>query len=176
MRWDGFEAAAPELATIGRRRLEERHLCLVGTLRRDGAPRISPVEPYFVQGELMIGMMWRSRKTQDLLRDPRLVVHSPVTDWDGGEGDVKLHGRAEPILDRPRRLALFAAIDAAHEWEPDPDEPDDDPEYHMFAVDVASAGYTRFTPEFWESWSWSEGAELHKLTHPPDASGSRRAP
>lgn len=173
MRWDGFEAAAPELAAIGRRRLEERHLCLVGTIRTDGSPRITPVEPYFVDGELMMGMMSGSRKAADLLRDPRISVHSPVTDWGGVEGDVKLYGTAEPVEDRARRLALFAAIDAAHGWEPDPSEPDDDPDYHMFAVDITSAGYTRFGPDGWDSWSWAAGGDLRKVTHPADSSGSR---
>ena len=166
MRWDAFEAACPELAALARERIEPRHLCLVGTLRRDGSPRISPVEPYFVGGELMIGMMWRSRKALDLLRDPRLVVHSPVTDWSGEEGDVKLYGTAAPVQDRPRRLALFAAIDAAHGWTPDPDEPDDDPECHMFAVDLASAGYTRFTTETWESWAWDPERGLRTERRP----------
>jgi Pyridoxamine 5'-phosphate oxidase len=166
MRWGAFEVAAPDLAARARERLEERHLCLVGTLRLDGSPRISPVEPYFVDGELMLGMMWRSRKALDLLRDPRIAVHSPVTDWSGQEGDVKLYGAAAPVLDRARRLALFAAIDAAHGWEPDPGEPDDDPEYHMFSVDIASAGYTRFTPQTWESWSWDPAAGIRKQTRP----------
>lgn len=76
----------PELAEIGRRRLEERHVCLIGTLRADGSPRISPVEPYLVAGDLVIGMMAGSRKAADLLRDPRLVVHSTVTRWEADEG------------------------------------------------------------------------------------------
>ena len=173
MRWDAFEAECPELAALARERMEPRHLCLVGTLRRDGSPRISPVEPYFVDGELMIGMMWRSRKALDLLRDPRLVVHSPVTDWNGGEGDVKLYGSAAPVEDRPRRLALFDAIDTAHRWTIEPGEPDDDPEYHMFAIDISSAGYTRFTEHAWESWSWRPEEGLRTTRHPADTSGSR---
>jgi pyridoxamine 5'-phosphate oxidase-like protein len=176
MRWDAFEAACPALAALGLERMEPNHLCFVGTLRRDGSPRISPVEPYFVDGELMIGMMWRSKKALDLLRDPRIVVHSPVSDWSGEEGDVKLYGTAEAVEDRRRRLAMFAAIDAAHEWTPEPGQPDDDPEYHMFAVDIASAGYTRFGSDAWHSWSWNPEEGLRKEVHPPDASGTREAP
>jgi hypothetical protein len=37
MRWSEFESMCPELAGIGQRRLEERHLCLIGTPRRGAA-------------------------------------------------------------------------------------------------------------------------------------------
>jgi hypothetical protein len=151
--WRTFSDACPELASIARDRLEERHLCLVGTLRRDGWPRITPVEPYVVGDELMLGMMWRSRKAADLLRDPR------ITDWAATEGDVKLYGHAEDVRDTSRRVALYEAIDAAHGWTREPDEPEDDPEYHVFAVDILRAGYTRFHEETWESWSWDPDAD-----------------
>ena len=103
MRWDEFAAAVPELAALGEERLRGRELCLVGTLRANGWPRISPVEPEFVDGELMLGMMWRSPKALDLLRDPRLVVHSVVSRRQGDEGDFKLYGRAVPVEQGERR-------------------------------------------------------------------------
>ena len=61
-------------------------LTLVGTLRHDGWPRISPVEALVWNGQLYLGMMWRSLKARDLLRDPRCVVHTVVTDPTGAEG------------------------------------------------------------------------------------------
>jgi hypothetical protein len=67
---------------------------LLGTLRKDGSPRISPVEPYLSQGELLFGAMTWSLKARDLMRDPRCVLHSSVTDPDGGDGELKLYGRA----------------------------------------------------------------------------------
>jgi hypothetical protein len=168
MRWGEFTVACPELAEIARRRLNERHLCLVGTLRADGWPRITPVEPYVVDDELMIGMMWRSRKAADLLRDPRIVVHTIVTDWEGIEGDVKLYGVAEDVRDHDRRVALFRTIDAAHGWQPDPDEPEDDSEYHIFALDIRRAGYTRFGETTWEAWSWDPERGLRTQERPKD--------
>jgi hypothetical protein len=63
--WQAFAAAAPELAHLGGRRLAASRLVLLGTLRADGSPRISPVEPYEVDGELLLGMMWQSRKALD---------------------------------------------------------------------------------------------------------------
>jgi hypothetical protein len=140
MRWDEFSGAAPELAQLGEERLRARELCLVGTLRRNGYPRISPVEPEFVDGELMLGMMWRSPKALDLLRDPRLVVHSVVSDRMGSEGDFKLYGRAVDVQDSQRRAEYAKTVKARIDWEPT------DP-FHVFAVDVESAGFVIFGGE-----------------------------
>src|SRR6185312_5451208 len=112
MRWDEFTAAAPGLAALGEERFRGRELCMVGTLRRNGWPRISPVEPEFVDGELMLGMMWRSPKALDLLRDPRLVVHSTLTDRHDMSGDIKLYGRAFPVEDELRLAAHRLTIKA----------------------------------------------------------------
>ena len=151
VRWEEFAAAAPELAGLGEERLRARELCLVGTLRKSGYPRISPCEPEFVAGELMLGMMWRSPKALDLLRDPRLVVHSVVSDRMGTEGDFKLYGRALDVPEPARRSAHRAAIKARIDWEPP--EP-----YHLFAVDVESAGFVVFGEErFGMAWDPERG-------------------
>lgn len=47
MHWDGFVASAPDLALRGRALLTGPHVALLGTIRRDGSPRISPIEPHF---------------------------------------------------------------------------------------------------------------------------------
>jgi hypothetical protein len=141
MRWEEFVAACPELAAVGEGRLRKHELCLVGTLRRNGFPRISPVEPEFVDGELMLGMMWRSPKALDLLRDPRLVVHSVVSRREGDEGDFKLYGRAVPVEESEPRARYRATVKARIHWEPE------EPNYHLFAVDVDSAGFVSFAPE-----------------------------
>ncbi|HEY2939447.1 MAG TPA: hypothetical protein VGJ27_06520 [Gaiellaceae bacterium] len=56
-----------------------------------------------MDGELMLGMMWQSPKARDLLRDPRCVVHSVVSDRQGTEGDFKLYARALDVPDPARR-------------------------------------------------------------------------
>jgi hypothetical protein len=94
MIWRDLEAAAPEIARLGKDRLDRARLALLGTLRKDGSPRISPVEPYLTQGHLLFGAMSRSLKRRDLLRDPRCVLHSAISDPDSGEGELKLYGRA----------------------------------------------------------------------------------
>ena len=70
--WQEFAEKNPELAAVGEARFRRTGLALVGTLRRDGWPRISPVEPFIVDGKLYLGMMWRSRKALDLFRDSTL--------------------------------------------------------------------------------------------------------
>jgi hypothetical protein len=154
MRWAEFAVAVPELAKLGEERLRSRELCLVGTLRRNGWPRISPVEPEFVGEELMLGMMWRSPKALDLLRDPRIVVHSTLNDRHDLSGDFKLYGRAVAVDDEPRRNAYRAAVRARIDWEPE--EP-----FHVFALDIESAGFVTFAePRF--GLAWESGGELRR--------------
>jgi hypothetical protein len=152
MRWDDFARAVPELAALGEERLRAKELCLVGTLRKNGWPRISPVEPEFVDGELMLGMMWQSPKALDLLRDPRLVVHSVVSNRDGKEGDFKLYGKAVDVQDPERRSAYRTSIKARIDWEPP------EPSFHVFAIDIGSAGFVTFAdPRYGLAWGPSGG-------------------
>ncbi len=99
MNWSQFAKAAPDLAKAGEERFERWSLILLGSVRKDGTPRISPVEPLIVGGELLLGMMWQSKKALDLLREPRCLVHSIITDRKGNEGEFKLRGRARDIAD-----------------------------------------------------------------------------
>ena len=89
-----MELGAPELARLGLARLNSARVALLGTLRRDGSPRISPIEPYIADGQLLIGAMAWSAKASDLQRDPRYALHSVVTSPDAGEGELKLYGPA----------------------------------------------------------------------------------
>jgi Pyridoxamine 5'-phosphate oxidase len=103
MIWADFQAAAPGLARRGEHCLERTHVALLGTLRKDGSPRISPVEPFFAGDHLLLGVMARSAKARDLERDPRCVLHSAVTAPDAGEAELKLYGRTEEVQDEAVR-------------------------------------------------------------------------
>jgi hypothetical protein len=92
--WRDMEVGAPQIARLGMARLDATRVALLGTVRRDGSPRISPVEPHLADGCLLLGAMVWSGKAADLRRDPRYVLHSAVTDPDSGEGELKLYGRA----------------------------------------------------------------------------------
>jgi hypothetical protein len=150
VRWADFAAQAPELASLGTARFDATGLCLVGTLRRDGWPRISPVEPLIADGNLYLGMMPRSTKALDLRRDPRCVVHSTTSDRHGSEGDFKLYGHAVEISD-PGELDRYGeALYDAIEWRPEGD-------FHLFAVDVTAAAYVRIEDGAMRVRAWRPG-------------------
>jgi hypothetical protein len=106
--WRDLEQGAPRIARPGRARLDQARVALLGTLRPDGSPRISPVEPYFARGELIIGAMTWSGKAHDLRRDPRCVLHSAISGPDSGEVELKLYGLAA-LAGNPLRDACHGA-------------------------------------------------------------------
>jgi Pyridoxamine 5'-phosphate oxidase len=105
--WLDLEQAAPRIAGEGHALLGRARVAMLGTLRPDGSPRISPIEPYFTDGQLIFGAMTWSGKARDLRRDPRCVLHNAISQPDAGEAEVKLHGMAEaastPLRDACRQ-------------------------------------------------------------------------
>jgi hypothetical protein len=130
--WAAFAHNAPELALLGEQLFEKTGLVLVGTLRKDGYPRISAVEPLIAHGELYLGMIWRSQKGLDLLRDPRCTVHNTVSDRSGTEGEFMVWGRAADIQDADERERYSQALFEKIEWRPDGS-------FHLFAIDIERA-------------------------------------
>ena len=112
MRWHEFELEQSALAELGRRRLGDPGVVLVGTIRRDGSTRISPVEPLFWHEDLWLSMGWGSRKAADLQRDARVLVHSIVTSREGTAGEYKVRGRAIAETDRAVQHGYARAIHA----------------------------------------------------------------
>ncbi len=110
--WNDVEAAAPELAAAVKSRFEAYGLAILATLRRDGSPRVSGVEPLFALGKLWLGMMPDSRKGIDLLRDPRCALHNATTDKNVTEGDARISGKAVMVTD-PESLDAYRAAWAA---------------------------------------------------------------
>lgn len=103
MNWEELQQAAPELTEQGEGLFDRSGVVLLGAIRKDGWPCISPVEPVVHQGNLYLGMMWRSLKALDLLRDPRCTVNSTIADRHATGGGFKLHGRAADVRDRDER-------------------------------------------------------------------------
>ncbi len=107
--WTEFEQAAPRIATVFRRRhAAAANLCLLGTLRRDGIPRISPMEPRFFEDEVWLVGMPGTVKFHDLVRDPRYTLHTATVDTHVGDGDAKVWGTVVDVAD-PDVHARFAA-------------------------------------------------------------------
>jgi len=131
---------------------------MLGTLRANGWPRVSPCEPDFAGGRLLLGMMWQSPKARDLLRDDRCVVHSCTSQRQGDEGDFKLYGRAVDVQDPELRELYRETIRARIDWAPD------EPEYHLFSIEVESAGFVIFGKEMYGlAWNRADGLRRWKI-------------
>lgn len=90
--WAVFAAAAPALAGQVRERFAANLHHVVGTLRPNGAPRLSGTEVQIDDRAVGLGMMAGSRKLADVRRDPRVEIHSAPVEDDLASGDAKLAG------------------------------------------------------------------------------------
>jgi hypothetical protein len=117
MDWAGLEQVAPDLAGRVRGAIERFGFVLVGTIRRDGTPRICPVEAHVVRHHLMLVMIAESHKARDLARDSRLTLQTPVTNPDQPEGEAKLCGHVTEV-DQTQRAATAALIEEERGWRP----------------------------------------------------------
>jgi hypothetical protein len=134
--WQTFASAAPDLAACAQQEFAPGRVALVGTIRVDGSPRISCVEPNIVDGELYLGMMWQSRKALDLLRDPRILLRNAVCTSTGDEVEISLRGRAVEIHDPDVRRRYVAAVAQRIAWQ--------ERHFHLFAVQIASAALIQY--------------------------------
>ena len=150
--WSETEAVAPELAAAVRGRFEAHGMGLMATLRRDGSPRISGIEPLFALGELWLGMMPDSLKGADLRRDPRLALHSATEDKDVKEGDAKIAGRAVEVTAEGLRQEYLEALSAATGFEPD--------DCQVFRVEVTGLSLVRPVDDHLDVHSWQEGGAV----------------
>ena len=79
-------------------------------------------------------------------------MHSVVSNRDGKDGDFKLYGRVAAVQEPDRRASYRAAVKARIDWEPD------EPNYHLFAVDIESAGFVTFAdPRYGLAWDPQRG-------------------
>jgi hypothetical protein len=156
--WTDVEAAAPELAATARQRFEVYGLGLLATLRRDGSPRISGIEPLFALGELWLGMMPGSLKAADLGRDPRFALHNATTDKNVSEGDAKIGGRAVPVEDEADFTRFLEAFEAATGYAPGPPG-----SFHLFKADVLEVSTVKPGGDHLDIESWREGRGLRTI-------------
>jgi hypothetical protein len=153
------------LAAFADDRLIAPGIVLVVTIRPDGAPRLSPVEPLVSDGELWLSMMWQSRKAVDLLRDDRILVHSVTTTRDGGEGEVKVRGSAIAI-DDPATRARYCEAVAVLGWQPE------EPYFHLFRVEIGNVTVIRYVPPGDQHVArWPEGTEFVRRATSPTSVG-----
>ena len=99
--WNVFTEAAPRIASLFvRRQAATGNLCMLGTIRSDGFPRISPVGPRLFEDQLWIAGMPNTMKFRDLARDPRFCLHTATVDTEVTDGDAKLWGVVDDVLDK----------------------------------------------------------------------------
>lgn len=107
--WTEFAADAPHLATRTRELLYQFGvgLAFLGTVDREGAPRVHPVCPIVADGELYL-LVVPGPKRGDLERDGRYALHSfPCED---NEDAAYLAGRAVPINADPELRARIERL------------------------------------------------------------------
>ena len=155
MRWAEMEQRQPNLAAIGRQRLIDPGVLLIATIRRDGTPRLSPVEPFIMAGHLFLSMLWQSRKAADLMRDPRILVHSIVTNRDGGDGEFKVRGTVQAEDDRLVQRRYAASVAASLGWQPEPGR------FHLFSIDIEDVVYLWYDDNTGDQYlaAWPPGRE-----------------
>ncbi len=153
--WNEVQRAVPELTAAVQTAFDAHKHKVLATLRADGSPRLSGNEASFLDGDVWLGMMHRSRKALDLLRDPRLEIHSAPVDVELKHGDARMAGRASEVTD-PEVIARFTAASAEGHEGVEPPEP-----FHLFRVDITDVTLIRIGDPadhlVIESWSAKEG-------------------
>jgi hypothetical protein len=147
--WSELEEEAPELAARARRIFDAHTHKTMATLRRDGSPRISGTEADYSDGEVWLGSMPGAMKARDLQRDPRFALHSAPVDPKLAEGDAKLAGTVEEIVDDE--------IKAARSGSDQPPGP-----HHLFRCDITELVVTSVAGDRLVIESWHEGRGVER--------------
>jgi len=109
--WKAFTDDAPRIAAIfTRRHAATGNLCLLATLRSDGFPRISPMEPRVFEDQLWLVGMPGTTKFKDLGRDPRFCLHTATVDTEVTDGDAKLWGVVHDVQDKALHQRFATAL------------------------------------------------------------------
>lgn len=119
IRWGELANRRPDLAEAGRALLYQFGvgLAFLGTLRRDGAPRVHPIAP-LLHGAGLYGFLSPSRKLDDLRWDRRFALHTYPRPDD--EDAFSVSGQAIFVRDSEDLRVLRAAYLAERPTLPPP--------------------------------------------------------
>ncbi len=152
--WKAFTASAPTIAAIfTRRQRATGNLCMLATLRSDGFPRISPMEPRVFEDQLVLVGMPNTRKFDDLCRDPRFCLHTATVDTEVKDGDAKLWGVVRDVDDKALHQRFATSLFEETGFDLRGQEFD-----HFFAVTVAGASAVEVGDGHLDVTVWKSGA------------------
>jgi len=106
--------------------------------------------------DLWLGMMPDSVKALDLLRDPRLALHSATVDPEMAGGDAKLSGPAVEVVDDEMIAAFVGRFEEERGHEPP--QP-----FHLFRADVTEIVRTSIEGDHLVIESWREGEDVRRV-------------
>lgn len=158
--WNEFAEQAPHIAQIFvRRHTATGNLCFLGTVRSDGYPRISPLEPRLSDGELVIVGMPGTTKFVDLGRDPRFCLHTATVDPHLADGDVKLWAKARNLQDESfhQRFAQDLLDETGMDLRGEVFDP-------FYVADITGASSIELAGEQLEITIWRPGEGESKVT------------
>jgi len=151
--WDEFVEEAPRIAELFlRRHAATGNLSFLATLRPDGYPRISPMEPRIFEGHLVLLGMPNTQKFRDLARDPRFSLHTATIDPNVGDGDAKVWGDARNVEDKDMHGRFAQDLFAESGFDLRGREFD-----HFFVADLAGASAVEFRDRQLTITTWKPG-------------------
>lgn len=154
---------APAISASITERFVAARIGLLGTVRADGSPRVSPIEVALFEGGLFVGMMPGSHKRRDVARDARVCLLTPVSDHTDIGGEGKLFGVLEQVGDPERAERILRHHAAGGEF--DPESIAGSP---MFEMLISGAAWQRVIDDAWTASSWNEtdGLRERRLADP----------
>ena len=151
IRWTEFEERNTELAAAGQERLFQfgPGLAFLGTIRRDGGPRLHPICPVLSDGGLYFFGLPKSPKLGVLLRDGRYALHCFPPPPEGQDEEFYCTGSVKIIEDpKIRSGVVTAALHKIH----------DDDICVEFLID-------RVLRTTWQNWGTPEMSPIHEVWH-----------
>ncbi|MDH5422934.1 MAG: pyridoxamine 5'-phosphate oxidase family protein [Acidimicrobiia bacterium] len=155
--WTQFSEESPDLAAAIRSRFESHLHHVIATVSASGAPRASGTEIRWWNDDAWLGSMPGSRKSADVMADPRFSIHSHPDSSELLEGDAKLAGTAGLVDDASIRRAYSEFVG----------HPGDDP-YDLFRISISSASLVKVSDDKTHlvitAWSAAGGTKVIERT------------
>lgn len=145
---------APEVADPISARFAATGLGMLGTVRANGAPRVSPIEVGPFEDRLYVGMMPGSQKHRDAIRDPRYCMVTAIANRHDLGGEGKLYGVLDPVTDPGRSDTILR-----HQAEANGFDPDALAGSPMFELLIDRAAWQLVVDDAWTTLSWRLGVQ-----------------